>query len=432
MILPVFSLYANELEGVTPTLLGIAIGVYGLTQALLQIPFGRLSDRIGRKPVIAGGLVLFAIGSVVAALATSIEGVIIGRALQGSGAIASAIMALTADLTSEEHRTKAMAMIGMSIGASFALSMILGPIVHSLVGGAGIFWLTAVLASLALLILFWRVPTPVHSHVHSDAEVVTGHLKQVLSNTQLLRLDAGILVLHLVLTASFVVMPLMLRDIAGLRVEQHAMVYFPVFLASAIIMVPFIIIAEKYRRMKQVFLFSIGMLIVAEFGLSEWAGSLWLIIAWLVLFFASFNILEASLPSMIAKLAPADKKGTAMGVYSSSQFVGAFLGGVSGGWVYGHFGQTAVFAMAAGIVGLWWLWAVSMAPLPYLSSRMLHVGEVNTETAQRISGRLLGLAGVAEVTVVPDEQVAFLKVDSRQLDEVQMNSTLTELGLNQA
>jgi predicted MFS family arabinose efflux permease len=322
-----------------------------------------------------------------------------------------------------------MAIIGMSIGASFALSMVLGPVIHSMIGGAGIFWVTALLALLALLILLVQVPDPVKSRVHSDAEVVTGHLRQILGNTQLLRLDLGILVLHMILTASFVVMPLMLRDMAGLGVERHAMVYLPVFLVSAVLMVPFIIIAEKYRRMKPVFLFAIALLMLAEYGLSSWTDSLWTIVSILVLFFAAFNILEASLPSMVAKLAPADKKGTAMGVYSSSQFFGAFLGGVAGGWVHGEYGVSAVFLMSAGLLALWLLAALTMAPLPYHNSRMLHIGSMDNERAEHLSARLWALEGVTEAVLLPAEQVAYLKVDNRQLDEKGLAQILRDFGL---
>jgi len=424
MIMPIFSIYALELEGVTPLLTGVAIGIYGLTQALLQIPFGRLSDRIGRKKVILAGLVLFVIGSVVAALSTTIEGVIIGRALQGSGAIASAIMALTADLTREDHRTKAMAIIGMSIGASFALSMVLGPVVYSTLGGAGIFWVIAVLAIVAMLILHWQVPTPVNQRVHPDAEVVNQHIGEILRNTQLLRLDFGILILHMVLTATFVVMPLVLQDIAGLDVASHAYLYLPVFLISAALMVPFIIMAEKYRRMRGVFIGAILCLGLVELGLGTLGTGFWPIVILLVLFFTAFNILEACLPSIVSKLAPAHKKGTAMGVYSSSQFFGAFLGGVTGGWVYGEYGLSAVFLMSAGLILLWWLWAATMAPLVYAASRVVSFDDIQPEQVKELLSALQNLSGVTEAVVLAEENTAYLKLDKDTFDETALQAVM--------
>ena len=242
MILPVFALYAEHLPGATPFLMGLALGVYGLTQALLQIPFGMWSDRIGRKPVIFIGLLIFVAGSLIAGSAESIEGIIVGRAIQGGGAIAAALMALAADLSREEHRTKMMALIGISIGASFAISMVTGPIVNDLIGISGIFYGTAILAVVGMIILYFFVPDPPNSHFHRDAEVETGSLLTVLKNTQLLRLDFGILTLHFVLMCVFLVLPLVLQNDLGFEYHQHWKIYMPVFALSIITMVPFIII----------------------------------------------------------------------------------------------------------------------------------------------------------------------------------------------
>jgi len=270
LILPVFALYAERLDGVTPMLVGLAIGAYGLTQALLQIPFGMLSDRIGRKPVILGGLLIFAIGSVVAAMADSIWGVILGRALQGSGAIAAAVMALAADLSREQHRTKVMAAIGMSIGADFTLALILGPVLNSLIGVQWIFWLTAVLALGGIGITLFLVPTPETSRVHGDAEAVPAQFGRVLSNVNLLRLDLGIFVLHLIITSIFLAVPLVLRDMIGMESSSHWIIYLPVLLLSILFMVPFIVVAEKRNKMKPVFLGAVLALAIAQLGLYLW------------------------------------------------------------------------------------------------------------------------------------------------------------------
>ncbi len=417
LILPVFALYAQQLEGVTPTRIGLAIGAYGLTQAIFQIPFGMLSDRFGRKRVIAAGLGLFALGSAVAAWSTTIDGVIIGRILQGAGAIAAAVMALAADLSREEHRTKIMAVIGASIGISFATALVAGPVLNSWIGVPGIFWTTAVLALVGIMVVYWVVPEPVHSHCHRDAEPVPALIKGVLSNGQLLRLDFGILVLHMILTASFVALPLVLQDEAGLPAAHHWHVYLPVMVLSLAAMIPFIIVAERQRRMKQVFLGAIIVLGLSEFGLAWFHQGLIGIVVMLFAFYTAFNLLEASLPSLVSKIAPPASKGTAMGVYSTSQFFGAFIGGVAGGWLYGVYGFQGVFLFCAGGAMVWFFVASSMKNPRYLSSYLLKVGRVSEEEAQALAARLTQVRGVAEATVVAGEGVAYLKVDRHALDE---------------
>ncbi len=359
LILPVFALYAEDLDYATPVLVGLAIGIYGLTQAVLQIPFGLLSDRIGRKPVIVGGLLLFALGSVIAAAADDIWLIIIGRAIQGSGAIAAAIMALLADLTRESQRTKAMALVGITIGMSFSVALILGPLLHHWIGMSGIFWLTAGLAVLGILILLLMVPTPAHSSVHGDAEPVPGMFRRVLANRDLLRLDLGIFTLHLVLTSLFLSIPLALRDV-GLPVQQHSYLYLPVMLISMMVMVPFIIMAEKRGRMKVVFMGGIGLLLLAQLGFYFTLQSFWGLAIFMLLFFIAFNVLEATLPSLVSKTSPAAAKGTAMGVYTTSQFAGAFCGGLLGGWIHTAFGLSAIYLMGALACLIWLLIAAGM------------------------------------------------------------------------
>lgn len=415
LILPVFALYAEELEGVTPLLIGAAIGAYGLTQAALQIPFGMLSDRIGRKPVIIIGLLIFAAGSVVAANADTIWGIIFGRLLQGSGAIAAAIMALAADLSREEHRTKMMATIGISIGMAFAVSLILGPMLNSVIGVPGIFWFTAVLALGGVLIIIFVVPTPKDSHFHRDAEPVPALFGRVLSNPNLLRLDFGILILHMALTALFLSFPLALRD-QGLAVADHWHVYLPVMVLAMGVMVPFIIIAEKRRKMKPVFLSAIAVLALSLFGLYLAVHSFYGLVVGLFLFFTAFNLLEASLPSLISKIAPAESKGTAMGVYTSSQFIGAFLGGIAGGWVQSHYGLAAVFLFSAMGVTLWFIAAWGMVKPSHLSNSLLRVGDVDDRQASLLVEKLLAVPGVEEAVVIAEDGIAYLKVDSKLLD----------------
>lgn len=428
LILPVFALYAENLEGHTPVLVGMAIGIYGLTQALLQIPFGMLSDRLGRKPMIVGGLLIFAIGSLVAALSHSIWGVILGRALQGSGAVAAVVMALAADLTREQSRTKVMAVIGISIGFSFAVSMVLGPILNTWIGVPGIFWFTALLALCGIAILLWVVPDPRESRPHRDAEPTAGQFRRILSNGDLLRLDFGILSLHMMLTALFIAVPLALRDEVGLASGQHWLVYLPVMLLAMGLMVPFIVIAEKRRRMKTVFLSAILALGVAEAALAMVHATLWGLATALLFFFTAFNLLEASLPSLVSKTAPADAKGTAMGVYSTSQFAGAFIGGLVGGWMHHRFGLEGVFLFCSGASLLWFLVAVGMAPPRYLSSHVLPVGEMDEAQAAELAALLRDRPGVAEVVVVAAEGLAYVKIDSQQTSPAALDEFLRGQG----
>lgn len=416
MILPVFALYGETLEGYTPALVGIAIGIYGLTQALLQIPFGMASDRFGRKPVITLGLLVFAIGSVVAAMSDSMTGVIIGRALQGAGAIAAAVMALTADLTREEHRLTAMAIIGMSIGAAFSVSLVAGPMLNNWIGVDGIFWLTGLLALVAVGVLHFIVPNPIHTRLHRDAQTVPSQLKGVVKDAQLLRLDFGIFALHMMLTATFVVLPLALRDAAGLDTEHHWYVYLPVMLLSMLMMIPFVIIAEKKRRIKSIFTACVVALGVAEVMFMTFNDSLYGIVVGLFIFFTAFNALEATLPSLIAKVVSPDNKGTAMGVYSSSQFMGAFFGGTLGGWLYGIGGFEAVFGFCVAVTMVWFFVAATMQSPRYLSSHLVRVGKVDEAQARHLVGELTKVTGVAEAVVIPEDGIAYLKVDLRALD----------------
>ena len=425
MILPVFALYAEHLQGNTPALAGLAIGIYGFSQAIFQIPFGFLSDHYGRKRMIYIGLLIFAVGSVVAALADSIWGVILGRTLQGGGAISAAVMALAADLTHEAHRLKVMATMGVTIGLSFAASMILGPVLNGWIGVPGIFWLTAVLALFGMAVVRFRVPNPVESRIHRDAEPVASQFGRVLYDEQLLRLNFGIFILHLLLTATFVAAPLALRD-AGLASHQHWQVYLPALTFSMVAIIPFIILAEKRRQLKAVFMGAIATLALVELGLTALPDTVLEMTVLLLVFFTAFNLLEATLPSLIAKLAPPDAKGTAMGVYSSSQFLGAFAGGAMGGWLNGQFGPHGVFAFATLGALAWLLVAWTMREPPYLSSYLLPVDILDEVEARLLTLRLIEVPGVAEAAVVADEGVAYLKVDRRTLDEALLRQCVAD------
>lgn len=358
LILPVFAVYAPKLEGGNDVfLVGLAIGAYGLTQAFFQIPYGMASDAFGRKPVIVAGLLLFAAGSFLAAAADSIYWVIVGRVIQGSGAISAAVTALAADLTREQHRTKVMAMIGSSIGLVFAISLVAAPLLYSAVGMPGIFTLTGILALSAIVLLLKAVPTPPPPAGH-----VRVPFAAVLFHGQLARMNLGVLALHMMQTALWVVVPSMLVGTGGLALSDHWKIYLPALLASFIVMIPAIIAAEKHGRMKMVFVGAILLLVVVQSGLSMLSGSLEAIAFWLVLFFVGFNVMEALQPSLISRLSPPGTKGAALGIYNTTQSAGLFLGGVLGGWIFKHFGAPMVHGFCAAMGGLWLLAAMTMTP----------------------------------------------------------------------
>lgn len=427
MVLPVLATYGPELANNTglpmPLLIGIAIGAYGLTQAVLQIPFGMLSDRIGRMPVIYGGLLVFALGSAVAAMASSIEMVIAGRIIQGAGAISAAVMALLSDLTREQHRTKVMAGIGMSIGLSFVAAMIAGPILARFAGLSGLFWFTSAMALFGIVLMAAYVPKPQRQMRHLDSGINRQALGKVFADPQLLRLDLGIFVLHALLMASFTVLPLVLVEQGGLPRDQHWWVYVIAMVVGFIAMVPFIIFSEKQRQLKKVFLAAIALV-----GLSQlyfwWLGfNLTLLIIGAVLFFAAFNLLEATLPSLVSKLAPAGAKGTAMGIYSTSQFLGAAVGGFLGGGLYTLGGNGAVFAGCAALAALWWIFAATMQEPPYVTSTRLTVAEGQGSLDSRLA-ELGNQPGVMDALYVAEDAAVYVRFDNKLNERERLQACL--------
>ena len=421
MILPVFTLAADQYQAATPILIGFAIGAYGLTQALFQIPFGMLSDRIGRKKVITFGLILFAIGSVVAALADSIYMVIIGRLLQGSGAIAAAIMALTADLTRDEHRTKAMASIGISIGLSFSIALASGAALEHWIGLSGIFWATAILSLLGIAVLHWWVPNPSRLMPHRDMKPVPEQFINVLCNPDIMRMVLSIMLLHLLLTLSFFALPITLFEHAGLAKDQHALAYLPILILAFISMIPFIIIAEKRHKMKAVFIGSIALLGLAQLGWAYFSTSLTGLLFCLWLFFTAFNILEASLPSLMSKLSPLANKGTAMGVYSTAQFLGAFIGGVLGGILYTYGNVIGIFIAGAVLTVIWLVIIIPMKPPQHLSTRIIELPHLNHTNQQAIAQEINDIKGVVETMLIIEEHVAYVKFSADNIDNTALD-----------
>lgn len=353
VVLPVMAIHAVQLEGANPLWIGLAIGAYGLMQGILQIPFGMLSDRYGRKPLIVAGLLLFAAGGWVAASSDSILGVTIGRALQGCGAISGVVMALLADATRESCRARAMAAIGITIGLSFGVAMVIGPVLVSAAGLSGLFLFTSGMALASLLLIVLAVPTP--PLPASPARVGWSSLRSVLAHKGLFRLDAGVFLLHLVMVAVFVVIPPALVEGAGLPVDRHWQVYLPVIVVSILVMGPVLALGERRGRMREVLLLGAGGVVLSLLVMAAAGGGLWLLVCGLLIYFIAFNLLEAAMPSMVSRLAPASSRGAALSVYSSSQFLGAFAGGVTGGALASVLPPAGVLLACALLMAAWTL-----------------------------------------------------------------------------
>ncbi|EJF32684.1 MULTISPECIES: MFS transporter [Enterobacteriaceae] len=411
MVLPVLTTWGMALQGASEALIGLAIGIYGLAQAVFQIPFGLLSDRIGRKPLIVGGLAIFVLGSVIAALSDSIWGVILGRALQGSGAIAAAVMALLSDLTREQNRTKAMAFIGVSFGVTFAIAMVLGPIITQALGLQALFWMIAVLASCGILITIWLVPNSKTHVLNRESGMVKGCFRKVMMEPKLLKLNFGIMCLHIMLMSTFVALPGQLEQ-AGFPAAQHWKVYLCTMLISFVSVVPFIIYAEVKRRMKHVFVGCVAVLLIAEIVLWGAGPHFWDLVIGVQLFFLAFNLMEAILPSLISKESPAGYKGTAMGIYSTSQFIGVAIGGSLGGWLNGLFDSQTVFLAGAVLAMVWLFVSWTMQEPPYVSSLRIELPE-SSANDEYLRERLLAQPGVSEANIIPEERSAYVKIDSK-------------------
>jgi predicted MFS family arabinose efflux permease len=421
LILPVLAIYAEELKA-TPMAMGIALGVYGITQAIFQIPFGIMSDKFGRKRVILFGLLIFILGSLVAAFSSTIEGVILGRALQGAGAIAAAVLALTSDLTRENQRTKAMAMIGMTIGLAFLLALIAAPWLEFFIGVQGLFIMTAILAVGSMVLIIKVVPTPVQRR-NLEVKAVPAKMIELLRNPQLIRLDCGIFILHFVLTAMFVVVPIIMLEGLGLETRDHWQVYIPALIGSVVFMVPMVILSARKHLLVKIFLAAICILLFAQILLMRGPSSLTALTLCMFFFFWGFNLLEAMLPSMVSRLAPAACKGSAMGVYNTFQFLGVFFGGFIGGVIYGNIGVTAVFTVCA--LGLLiWVALVYTAPKLHLLDSLV----VNVDRAAGVNctSILEAVEGVEEVIIIEGESTAYLKVDYERLDQAALDEIITQ------
>ena len=413
MIIPVFAVVGQSYEYATPALIGLAVGVYGLSQALLQIPFSLLADRFNRKPLIIFGLLLFALGGAIAAMSETIYGVIIGRAIAGAGAVSAVVMALLADVTREEERTKAMAIMGMSIGVSFMVAFSLGPWLTTLVGISGLFWVTTLMGLLAMLMVFMVPKTTRHHKNYKQGYL--NQLKQVLKMGDLNRLHVSVFALHLLLTAMFVYVPSQLIDFAQIPLSRHGIVYLPLLVISLFFAFPSIILAEKYRKMRGIFLTAIGGIIAGLLVLIFGYESKYILLLGLGLFFIAFNVMEALLPSWLSKSAPIQSKATAMGVNATGQFLGAFCGGILGGQLLMLNNTSLGWGILLVISLVWLVLSFGLKQPRYLSSLIWRLPE-GKETDEWTS-QLLAIHGIEEVVVMPDQQVAFVKVDKQKIDD---------------
>jgi MFS family permease len=422
LILPVFAVHAQQLDGGSSAfMVGIALGAYGGTQGLLQIPYGMASDRWGRKRIIVIGLLVFAAGSFLAAWASDITTVIAGRALQGAGAISAPVTAFAADLTREEHRTKAMAMIGGSIGLMFAISLVAAPALYPVIGMRGLFELTGFLSLAAIWVTTSVVPAEPQAH-DTTRRVEGAALGAVLRNVEQLRLNFGIFALHVVQMAIFVVIPVAMVRHGGLPVSEHWKVYLPVVLGSFALMAPALLWAERRGRMKLLFTGAVGLLAAVELGLAFGYTSLHATTALLLAFFVAFNVLEASLPSLVSRVAPAASRGTALGVYNTTQALGLFVGSAAGGWLAGHWGERAVFVFGTALVALWLVVAAGMRVPGETARRTYRL--VRPGEALALRERLVRVRGVRDVQVAPEAGVVRLTVYPDIFDETEVRQLI--------
>ncbi|MEX5440490.1 MFS transporter [Acinetobacter indicus] len=424
MIIPVFSVAGQSYQYATPTLIGLAVGVYGLTQAILQIPFSLIADRYSRKPLVVLGLLLFALGGAIAAMSETIYGVIIGRAIAGGGAVSAVVMALLADITREEQRTKAMAMMGMSIGLSFVIAFSAGPWLTGLVGISGLFWVTTImgLAAIAMLLLVPKVTR----HHRNFQQGYLPQLKQVLKMGDLNRLHLSVFTLHLLLTAMFIYAPPQLIEYAGLPLSSHGWVYLPLLVLSLFFAFPSIILAEKYRKMRGIFLTAIGGIILGLIVMIFGFESKYILLIGLGLFFIAFNVMEALLPSWLSKAAPIQSKATAMGVNASSQFLGAFFGGMIGGQLLLLNNTAMGWSILTAVAIIWLLMSFGLAQPRYLSSMVFRLPEA--KQTDEWTSQLLAIHGIEEVVVMSEQQVAYIKVDKQQIDDAARQQLTHLLG----
>jgi MFS family permease len=425
MILPVLPILGPDIEGATPLLIGIGIGIYGLSQGLLQIPFGLLSDRYGRKRLIAIGLMFFIAGSFIAGTAENIGGLIVGRFLQGCGAIASTLLALMADLTRVDQRSKSMAIIGISIAGSFGLSLILGPVVAAKFGISGIFYLTGGLGILGLGVLTWQIPSPKVLTTNLDSSVQQGKLLTVVRDLNLWRLNVSVFFLHFLLVSAFSVFPLLFNATGQINQDEHGTYYLVLLLISFVLMLPFMWLADRMSDVRPVLITMVSLCLLAFYLLADSTDYVVVLIG-VVLFFMAFNLLEVVLPAQVSKMSSAGSRGTSMGVYTSCQFFGIFAGGLVSGWILMVSDITTLMYANIGLVLVWLGICVTVPRLGNLGSRTIQLAQFTEQTAHERVEELLSVAGVIDAVIIESEQVAYLKVDEQVFEDQHLDQISNE------
>lgn len=425
MILPILSTYGMMLHDSSKMLIGLAIGIYGIMQAIFQIPFGYFSDIIGRKFLILTGLILFMIGSITAAASKSIWGIILGRAFQGSGAIASVIIALISDLTKEEHHTNMMAIIGVSFGITFAVAMVLGPIIAHNIGLNGLYWIVAITNLISVLLIFYTIPSDYKLFVNQ--ELLKKDVKSIFLNKNLVKLNFSIMLLHSLLMSTFSVIPNKLQ-ILGLSLKIHWRIYLFVMIFSFLFMIPILIIGELKKKIRLITLSCVSVLCISNFLFLESHSTLWKFLLALQLFFLSFNIMEAVLPTLVSRESPISLKGTSMGAYSTSQYIGVALGGLYGGWINSRLGPAYVYLINILITAFWLILIASMKS-PYIL-RNLHLnlpGDLKKNIQNKIERNMYSFPGIQEVMLKEGISSVFIKYDIKKINKSQVQKLLTKM-----
>ncbi len=423
MVLPVLPLAVEEIPAATPLLIGLAIGVYGLSQAVLQIPLGFLSDRFGRKPVIAAGLILFVTGSFVAGAADDVYTLILGRFLQGCGAIASTLLALMSDLTRVNQRSKSMAIIGIAIASSFGLSLVLGPLIAGSFGLSGIFYLTGALGLFGIVLLLVSIPTPTVMTNNLDSSVQLDTLAAALRNASLWRLNISIFCLHLLLVSGFSIFPLLFEAAGVTKTNEQGLYYLAALVLSFVLMIPLMLLSDRMTDSRPMVLAMVGLCFAAFLLLSLLPGY-YAILAGVTLFFMGFNLLEVVLPAQVSKLSPAGSRGTSMGVYTSSQFLGIFAGGLVSGWILMRYDISALLMVNMVITAAWFLVCLTFPRLGAIGNRTIQLSNLDSESALERVAALLSVDGVIDAVVLGSEQVAYLKVDEQRIDDEQLEAVV--------
>ncbi|VFP80667.1 MFS transporter [Candidatus Erwinia haradaeae] len=429
MALPILTTYGFTLDEANETLTGLAIGIYGITQAFFQIPFGLLSDRFGRKPLIISGLSVFTIGSIIAAMTHSIWGVILGRALQGAGAIAGTIMALLSDLLSEENYTKVITFLGISFGITFSLAIVLGPIITQALGLQELFWIIAILTIISITIILLIVPSPSKRTLNRESSLVTSSIRHVIRNIHLMKLNFSVFCLHALLMSNFLGLPKKFIK-AGLSAGEHWKIYLFTMSIALAITAPLLIYAERKHQMKKVFIFAIGCILGSESIFWIIKCPIWPLIASLQIFFISFTLMEAILPSFISKQSPAGYKGTAMGVYTTSQCIGVATGGFVSGWVLDTMGSNVLFLSNMLMTLSWFVLSLNISEPRYLSTLRFHLKvKDDTQDPMRLQQFLQKQDGIFDAWVLPQEESVYVKIDNKITNRSEIEQTMLKLKI---